>query len=73
MAYSKLTTPIFLETERNHTAVLGLEWATDTDELVFQFDDLVSKCEGLTQTKRNLLIISASIFDTLGYGCSEHS
>ena len=46
--------------------MLGLEWDTDTDELVFQFDDLVSKCEGLTQTKRNLLSVSASIFDPLG-------
>ena len=46
--------------------VLGLEWDTIADEFVFRFDDLLSKCSGMEQTKRNLLSVSASIYDSLG-------
>jgi hypothetical protein len=37
-----------------------------TDEFVFQFDNILSKCASLEQTKWNLLSASASIFDPLG-------
>jgi hypothetical protein len=47
-------------------AVLGVAWDTITDEFVFQFDNFLSKCASLEQTKRNLLSASASIFDPLG-------
>jgi hypothetical protein len=47
-------------------AVLGVAWDTIMDEFVFQFDNLLSKCASLEQTKRHLLSASASIFDPLG-------
>ena len=46
--------------------VLGLEWDTIADEFLFRFDDLLSKCSAMEQTKRNLLSVSASIYDPLG-------
>ena len=36
-------------------------------EFLFRFDDLVSKCATIKHTKRNLLSISASILDPLGF------
>ena len=33
----------------------------------FRFNDLVSKCDTIKHTKRNLLCISGSIFDPLGF------
>ena len=46
--------------------VLGLEWDTIADEFVFRFDDFLSRCSAMEQTKRNLLGVSASIYDPLG-------
>ena len=46
--------------------VLGLEWDTIADEFVFRFDDLLSKCSAMEQTKWNSLGVSASIYDPLG-------
>jgi hypothetical protein len=46
--------------------VLGLLWDTTSDEFVFRFDNLLSKCCSMTLTKRNILSVSASIFDPLG-------
>ena len=51
---------------RNKT-VLGMEWDIERDEFVFRFDNLLQKCGSITQTKRNLLSVSASIFDPLGF------
>ena len=50
-----------------HQVVLGVGWDTTSDEFLFRFDDLVSKCATIKHTKRNLLSISASIFDPLGF------
>ena len=36
------------------------------DEFVFRFDDFLSRCSAMEQTKRNLLGVSASIYDPLG-------
>ena len=49
-----------------HAAVLGILWDTTTDEFVFNFSDLISKCCAMKQTKRGLLSAAASVFDTLG-------
>jgi hypothetical protein len=46
--------------------VSGLSWDTTSDEFVFRFDNLLSKCCSMTLTKRNILSVSASIFDPLG-------
>ena len=51
----------------HHKTVLGMEWDTEKDEFVFRFDDLLKKCDSITQTKRNLLSVSASIFNSLGF------
>ena len=42
-------------------------WDIQKDEFVFRFDDLIKKCNSKTQTKRNLLSVSASNFDPLGF------
>ena len=46
--------------------VLGLEWDTNTDEFVFRLEDLLGRCLAMEQTTRNLLSVSASIYDPLG-------
>ena len=63
--YSKTTCNSSVE-ETKHSMVLGLEWDTIADEFVFRFDDLLSKCSAMERTKRNLLSLSASIYDPLG-------
>ena len=50
----------------NTKTVLGLSWDTNSDEFVFRFDNLWSKCSSMPLTKRNILSVSASIFDPLG-------
>ena len=63
--YSKTTCNSSVE-ETKHSMVLGLEWDTIADEFVFRFDNLLSRCSAVEQTKRNLLRVSASIYDPLG-------
>lgn len=46
--------------------VLGLAWDTTSDEFVFCFDNLINRCCNMTLTKRNILSVSASVFDPLG-------
>ena len=49
--------------------VLGINWSTDKDEFIFQFDVLTlaeTLAETLPPTKRNILKIGAKIFDPLG-------
>ena len=47
--------------------VLGLNWDTQEDCLVYKLDDLISFINALPPTKRSLLRISAKIFDPLGF------
>ena len=49
-----------------HQRVLGIEWDKHTDEFIFQFDEFLSRCRSLSITKRNILSVSASIYDPLG-------
>jgi len=46
--------------------VLGLKWDTATDELVFDFNDLLDRCRTMKKTKRGLLSTAASVFDPIG-------
>ena len=46
--------------------VLGIEWDTNKDLLVYQFDDLLRTARELKPTKRNILRIVASFYDPLG-------
>ena len=64
MTYFEATSP---NTTVEHKVVLGVGWNTTSNELIFRFDDLVSKCDIIKHTKRNLLSVSASIFDPLGF------
>jgi hypothetical protein len=63
MIYFEIMSP---DVKTNNKIVLGLEWDTNRDEFVFRFKDLLSKCAVMERTKRNLLRVSASIFDPLG-------
>ena len=47
--------------------VLGLNWDTQKDYLVYKLDDLISFIKSLLPTKRSLLKMSAKIFDPLGF------
>ena len=53
-------------TERTNKTVLGVTWDTKSDEFVFNFDSLLDKCHRMSNTKRELLSVSASVFDPLG-------
>ena len=46
--------------------VLGTCWNTETDELYFNFDDLLQYANTLPVTKRSLLKITAKVYDPLG-------
>jgi len=47
--------------------ILGLNWDTEADCFVFQFNDLISLVNSLPPTKRSLLKVSAKNFDLLGF------
>lgn len=51
--------------DKNAT-VLGLRWDSNTDEFVFDFNNLLQKCLEMKKTKRGLLSTAASVFDPLG-------
>jgi len=46
--------------------VLGLEWDKKADEFVFDFEEFLSKSKSVELTKRNILSLSASIYDPIG-------
>ena len=46
--------------------VLGLKWNYESDELLSTFDKRIELSKTMTPTKRNLLKISALLFDPLG-------
>ena len=47
--------------------ILGVEWEPESVSLVFQFDDLIKLAKSLKPTKRNILKVSASFYDPLGF------
>ena len=46
--------------------VLGLEWDTSMHEFVYRFHAIFERCSTMKLTKRNILSVSASIYDPLG-------
>ena len=52
--------------EPSEQKVLGLKWNYESDELLLTFDKLIELSKTMTPTKRNLLKLSASLFDPLG-------
>ena len=49
--------------------VLGVNWNTATDKLVFEFSDIINIDSRLNVTKRNILKVSTMFFDPLGLIC----
>ena len=49
--------------------VLGVSWDLNTDELIFEMEQLASNGLKLSYTKRNILKISASFYDPMGLIC----
>lgn len=54
------------ETKNGRNKVLGLEWDRDYDCLVFDFTDFIARSKSIQPTKRNILSLSASIYDPIG-------
>jgi len=52
--------------ENGHHKVLGLEWDRDSDELLFEFKDLIKKSKDGVLTKRKILSLSVTMYDPLG-------
>ena len=49
--------------------VLGLNWDTNNDFLVYEFADIIAVASKLEITKRNILRVSAMFYDLLGLIC----
>ena len=47
--------------------VLGIDWDIVSDEFVFDFKKFLDMCDGLRLTKRNILSVSASFYDPVGF------
>ena len=56
-----------LGVDKKYKKVLGVSWDVDSDELVFEFEKLCVQASELKATKRNILKITASFFDPVGY------
>ena len=48
---------------------MGVEWDVSSDEFIFTFSAIIEIAESLPVTKRNILNISAMLFDPLGPIC----
>ena len=55
--------------DSHQNRVLGVSWDTKSDEFVFDFQGIVSLARTTVMTKRNVLRLSASIYDPLGFLC----
>ena len=51
----------------NLKRVRGVEWDTESDSFVFQFDDLIKFAKSLKPTKINILKVSGSFYDHLAF------
>ena len=51
----------------NYTKVLGINWDAFNDNFLFEFYDIYSTASALPVTKRNVLKISSTFFDPLGF------
>ena len=67
-SYAKATTGSSTDKQDDKfVKVLGVNWNNKTDELLFNFTELVKHANTLPVTKRSLLKISAKVFDPLGF------
>ena len=67
-SYAKSTTGRnTIDTADNTVKVLGSNWNTKTDEIFFNFERWKEEASSLPMTKRSLLVLTAKIFDPLGY------
>ena len=66
-SYTKSTVgPCNTSASENFVKVLGVIWETETDEILFDFNELINYAKSLPVTKRSLLKLTAKIFDPLG-------
>ena len=56
----------FSDNTLNTNKVLGLEWELGSDQIIFRFDEFIKRSMELKLSKRNVLSLSASIYDPLG-------
>ena len=63
-SYAKATLGNTQDTEIEK--VLGMKWDCTSDEFLFSFDKIVERAEMLEPTKRNILSILSSLYDSLG-------
>ena len=54
------------QTTVSSNKVLGMDWDKETDSLVVDLTDFVIRCRSTELTKRNILSVSASLYDPLG-------
>ena len=67
-SYAKSTTGHnTIDTADNTVKVLGANWNTKSDEIFFNFERWKAEASSLPMTKRSLLVLTAKIFDPLGY------
>ena len=67
-SYAKSTTGHYtIDTADNTVKVLGANWNTKSDEIFFNFERWKEEATSLPMTKRSLLVLTAKIFDSLGY------
>ena len=66
LSYTKAVIGETITLNDSEQKVLGLRWDSMEDELSISFEKVVMLSDSLLPTKRNLLKLSASIFDPLG-------
>ena len=64
--YAKTSLGVKSNDEPGVTKVLGVQWNVPLDQLQFDMADLMHAMESLEPTKRNLVGITAKLFDPLG-------
>ena len=55
------------DNQENVVKVLGQDWNIDSDEIFFNFDNLIEYAAMLPSTKKSILKVTAKIFDPLGF------
>ena len=66
LSYTKAVIGEMITLNDSEQKALGLRWDSMEDELSISFEKVVMLSDSLLPTKRNLLRLSASIFDPLG-------
>ena len=67
-SYVKTTvSPQQISENSSATKVLGMCWDTDTDQLYFDFSELIHYASSLPMTKSSVLKLTGRVFDSLGF------